>query len=131
MSDLDDYPFSLPQKWVSAWIFWNFSSQIKNGIFETSSFQVFTTINDYSGNDLVLKLVDDFHVSHYASLTRKSSRFVGSITLRNLNQFKKKLVGSSMKCSICLLNLRKYWDGGLTFPLFLLIWHGMTLNLKK
>jgi len=39
-----------------------------------------------------LKLVDDFHVSHYASLTRKSSRFVGSITLRNLNQLKKKLV---------------------------------------
>jgi len=46
-------------------------------------------LNDYTENDLVLKLVDDFLASHYASLTTKSSHFVWSITLRNLNQLKK------------------------------------------
>ena len=33
-------------------------------------------LNDYSENDLVFKLVDDFLASHYASLTTKSSHFV-------------------------------------------------------
>jgi len=42
-----------------------------------------------SENDLVLKLVVDFLASCYASLTTKISHFVWSITLRNLNQFKK------------------------------------------
>ena len=46
-------------------------------------------LNDYSENDLVLKLVDDFLASRYASLTTKSSNFVWSRTLRNLNQFQK------------------------------------------
>jgi len=50
----------------------------------------FQGLNEYSENDLVLKIVDDFLRSRYASLTTKSSHFVWSITLRNLNQFKKK-----------------------------------------
>jgi len=45
-------------------------------------------LNDYSENDFVLKLVDDFLASRYASLTAKSSDVVWSTTLRNLNQFK-------------------------------------------
>jgi len=49
-------------------------------------------LNDYSENDLVLKSIDDFLASRYASLTTKSSNFVWSRTLRNLNQFQKKLV---------------------------------------
>jgi len=43
-------------------------------------------LNDYSENDLVLKLVDDFLASHYASLTTKSNHVVWSITSRSLNQ---------------------------------------------
>ena len=49
-------------------------------------------LNEYSKTDLVLKLVDDFLAGHYASLTTKSSHFVRSITLQNLNQFQKYLV---------------------------------------
>jgi len=44
-------------------------------------------LNDYSDNDFISKLVDDFLASCYASLTTKSSHFVWSITLRNLDQF--------------------------------------------
>jgi len=44
-------------------------------------------LNDYSKNDLVLKLVDDFLASLYALLITKSSHFVWSITSPNLNQF--------------------------------------------
>jgi len=29
MGDFDDYSFSSPQNWVSAWIFCSFSSQVK------------------------------------------------------------------------------------------------------
>jgi len=50
-------------------------------------------LNDYSDNNLFLKLVDDFLASHY-------------------------FVGISMKSSTCLLNLRKILDGGLTSPFF-------------
>ena len=49
-------------------------------------------LNDYSENDLVSKLVDDFLASRYASLTTKSSHFVWFITLRNLNQFQLNVV---------------------------------------
>jgi len=44
-------------------------------------------LNDYTENDFVLKLFDEFLASRYASLTTKSSHFVWSMTLRNLNQF--------------------------------------------
>jgi len=33
-------------------------------------------LNDYSENDLVLMLGDDFLASHYASLTTKNNHFV-------------------------------------------------------
>jgi len=43
----------------------------------------------HSENDLILKLVDDFLVSRYASLTTISSHFEWFVTLQNLNQFQK------------------------------------------
>jgi len=36
-------------------------------------------LNDYSENDFVLKLVDDFLASRYTSLTTKSCNFIWSI----------------------------------------------------
>jgi len=42
-------------------------------------FKFLEQLDDYSKNNLVLKLVDDFLASHYASLTRKSSHVVWSI----------------------------------------------------
>ena len=45
-------------------------------------------LNDYSENDLVLKLVDDFLASRYASLTTKSSNF-GPELWETLTNFKK------------------------------------------
>ena len=72
-------------------------------------------LNDYSENDLALKLVDDFLASCYASLTIKSSHFVWSITSQNLNQFLKKLVFWNQHENFCLLiKFEKIWDGGLT-----------------
>jgi len=49
-------------------------------------------LNECSENYLVLKLVDDLLASYYASLTTKSSNFLLSITLQNLNQLKNDLV---------------------------------------
>jgi len=52
-------------------------------------------LNDYSKNDLVLTLVDDFLASRYTSLTIRSTRsnhFVWSVTSQNFNQFPKNLV---------------------------------------
>jgi len=46
-------------------------------------------LKDYSENDFVLKLVDDFLAGRYASLTTKSSHFVWSITLVFWNQHEK------------------------------------------
>ena len=112
---------------VSAWIFWNFSSQLKIRYLRQLCFK-FLQLNDFIGNDLVLKLVDNFLASRHTSLTTKSSDFVWSITWQNLNQFQKNLfVGISMKSFICLLNLRKISDGGFTFPFFWFVWHGMAL----
>jgi len=39
-------------------------------------FKFLQQLNDYSENDLVLKLADDFLASHFASLTIKSTHFV-------------------------------------------------------
>jgi len=44
-----------------------------------TSVQFLQQLNDYSENDLVSNLVDDFLASHYTSLTTKSSHFVWSI----------------------------------------------------
>jgi len=57
--------------------------------------------------DLVLKLIDDFLVSLYTSLTTKSSHFVWSIICETLNQFFEKLVcWNHHESSSGLLNLR-------------------------
>jgi len=87
MSDFDDYPFSLPQNWGKRMDVKKFSSLLKKGYLRQTFVKFFQQLNDYSENDFVLKLVDDFLASHYTSLTTKSSHFVWSITLRNLNQF--------------------------------------------
>jgi len=60
---------------------------MKKGYFRKPPVKFLQQLNDYSENDLVLKLIDDFLASRYASLTTKSSHFVWSITSRNLNQF--------------------------------------------
>jgi len=78
-----------------------FTSEDK--ILETTFCLVFTTINDYSENDLVLKLADDFLASHYASLTTKNNNFVWFTTLQNLNQFQKNLVFSNQHEKFYLL----------------------------
>ena len=87
MSDFDDYPFYLPQNWGKRMDFLKIFFTSEEKILESTSCQIFTTFNDYSENDLDLKLVDDFLPSRYASLTTKSSHFVWSITSRNLNRF--------------------------------------------
>ena len=79
--------FLHPKIQVSAWIFTNFSLLLKKGYLRQPFVKFAQQLNDYSENYLVLKLVDDFLASRYASLTTKSSHFVWSITLRNLNQF--------------------------------------------
>jgi len=76
-----------PKIGVSAWIFWKFSSQVKIRYFRQPPVKFLQQLTDYSENDLVLKSVDDFLASSYASLTTKSSHFVWSITLQNLSQF--------------------------------------------
>jgi len=129
ISDFDDYPFSLPQNWWKRIDFWNFSSQVKMRYLRQPYFKFLQQLNDYSKNHLAWKLVDDFLVSFYASFTTKSSNFVWSITSQNLNQFQKILfVGIfSTKSSVCLLNLRKIWGGGLTGWAS---WHGMAQLYK-
>jgi len=87
MSDFDDYPFSLPQNWGKRMDFLKFFFTNEERVVETNFCQVLQQLNDYSENDLVLKLVDDFLASRHASVTTKSSHFVWSITLQNLNQF--------------------------------------------
>ena len=77
--------FLYPKIGVSAWIFWNFFSLVKKGYLRQPFIKFSQQSNDYSENDLVLKLVDDFLATRYASLTIKSSHFVWSITSRNLN----------------------------------------------
>jgi len=67
MSDFDDYPFSLPQNWVSALIFWKFSSQVKIKYLRQPPVKFLPQLNEYSDNDFVLNLVDDFLAGHYAS----------------------------------------------------------------
>jgi len=47
------------QNLVSAWIFWKFSSQVKRYL-RQPLVKFLQQFNDYSENDLVLKLVDDF-----------------------------------------------------------------------
>jgi len=54
-------------------------------------FKFLQQLNGYCEIDLVLKLVDDFLASHYASLTTKSSNFIWSNTSQNLNRFPKNL----------------------------------------
>ena len=45
MSDFDDYPFSLPQNWGKRMEFLKFFFTSEDKILETTSLQVFTTIN--------------------------------------------------------------------------------------
>ena len=75
--------FLYPKIGVSTWIVWKFSSQVKIGYLRQSPVKLFQQLNDYSENDFVLKLVDDFLASCYASLTTNSSHSVRSITSRN------------------------------------------------
>ena len=67
-------------------------SQVKKRYLWQPFVKFLQQLNDYSENDLVLMLGDDFLASHYASLTTKNNHFVWSITLQNLNQFQTKLV---------------------------------------
>jgi len=107
--------FLYPKIKVSAWIFKDFSLLLKKGYLRQSFVKFLQQLNDYSENDLVLKFVDDFLASCYASLTTESSHFVWSIIRETLTNFNKiYFFGISMKSSICLWNLRIIWDGGLT-----------------
>jgi len=76
---------------------------VKKRYFRKHFIKFLQQLNDYSENDLALKLVDDFLASCYASLTIKSSHFVWSITSQNLNQFLKKLVFWNQHENFCLL----------------------------
>jgi len=44
-------------------------------------------MNGYNNNDLVLKLVDDFHVGRYASVTTKVVILHGPYLYENVNNF--------------------------------------------
>jgi len=46
-------------------------------------------MNDYNNNDLVLKLVDDFHVGRYASVTTKVVILHGPYLYETVNNFLK------------------------------------------
>jgi len=63
--------FRYPKIGVTAWIFKIFSLLLKKGYLRQSFVKFLQQVNDYSENDLVLKLVDDFLASCYASLTTK------------------------------------------------------------
>jgi len=88
MSDFDDSIF-LPQNLGKHMDFLYFSSQVKIRYLRQPFFKFSQQLNDYSENDLVLKLVDDFLASHYSSPATRSSYFVWSITSRNLKKFQK------------------------------------------
>jgi len=64
-------PFLYPQIEVSEWILKNFLSLLKKGYLRHPFVKFLQQLNICSGNDLVLKLVDDLLASHYASLTAK------------------------------------------------------------
>ena len=74
---------------VSAWIFWKFSLQVKIRYLRQPLVKCLQQLYEYSKNELVLKLIDEFLARCYASLTTQSSYFVWSTTSRNLNQLKK------------------------------------------
>jgi len=63
--------FLYPKIGVSAWIFLIFSSQGNITYLRQPPVKLLQQLNDYSENDFILKLVDDFLASRYASLTRK------------------------------------------------------------
>jgi len=67
--------------------FKKFSSLLKKGYLRQPFVKFLQQLNDYGENDLVLKLVDNFLASRYASLTTKGSHFVWFIISRNLKQF--------------------------------------------
>jgi len=92
MNDFDDYPFSLPKIRISTWIFRNFSSQVKIRYWRQPLVKFLQQLNEYSKNELVLNLIDDFLTNYYTSQTTKSSHFVSSITSQNFNQFQENLV---------------------------------------
>jgi len=71
--------FLFPKIGVSAQIFWKFSLQVKIRYLRQTPVKFLQQINDYSENDFVSQLVDDFLASCYTSLTTKSSHFVWSI----------------------------------------------------
>jgi len=107
--------FLYPKIAVSAWTFLTFSSLSKKGYLRQPFVKFLQQLSESSENDLVLKLVDDFLGSHYASLTTKSNHFIWSITLQNLNQFLKKLVFRNQNEKFYLLmkfeeNLRWWVD---------------------
>ena len=113
--------FLYPKIGVSAYIFENFSSLLKKRYFRQLFVKFLQQLNDYRENDLVLKLVDDFLASRYASLTTKGGHFVRSLTSRNLSQFQWNLVFLNQHEKFYLLmifegNLRWWvdWLGQLT-----------------
>ena len=58
--------FLHPKIGISAWIFWNFLHKWRYDTWH--NFGKFSQqLNDYSENDLVLKLINDFLASCYAS----------------------------------------------------------------
>ena len=77
---------------ANAWIFWKFSLKVKLRYLRQPLVKFLQQLNEYSKNGLVLKLIDDFLASRYASLTTKSSHFLWFITSWYLNQFQKNLV---------------------------------------
>jgi len=56
--------------------FQRFSSQVKIRYLRQVLVKFLQQLNDYSENDFVLNLVDDFLASRYTSLTTKSNHFV-------------------------------------------------------
>jgi len=71
--------FLYPKIGVNSLIFKNFSSLLKKGYLTQPFVKFSEQLNDYSENDLVSKLVDDFLASRYTSLTTKSCHFIWSI----------------------------------------------------
>ena len=76
MSDFDYYPFSLPQNWGKCMDFLKILFTSEDKILRQPPVKFLQQLNDYSENHFVLKLVDNFLASCYASLTTKSSHFV-------------------------------------------------------
>jgi len=101
--------FLYPKIGVSAWIFWNFSSQVKIRYLR-HSFLKFLLI--------IFLLVIMLHWPQKVVI-------LWFITLQSLNQFQNNLtfLNQHEKYELLILNLRKIWDGGLTGWDS---WHGMT-----